>query len=293
MVAIESEQVMNLFKRVERKIEMNLIEKLVAGFIERTFKNYITTIVGVLSVILYSINTFGSLIPTQYSGYVNAAAVVIMGVALILAKDVGMPTNEIPVLGKIGVILLLLLIPMAGAAQTTTTQLTQTLITADVPVTQPATSQAPTATFTGGSDVIALHYNGAWGTGNLTTESFDLMDFGKTKSQHLFIEGKELIGTQAGINAYTGGVKFQPDLSKVLAKTNVSPANFGVYFSGSGGVGTLATGGSHIAVMVGGGLEYRSSSALSWNPVQIQYVRIGNQNAAVISTGLSFLFGQK
>ena len=183
---------------------------------------------------------------------------------------------------KLGVILLLLMLPVVGRAQTAG-QVTQAMTPA-------ATT---TVTFTGGSDVIALRYGGAWGTGNLTTESYDLIDFGAKKTEHLFLEGKELIGAQAGINAYTGGVKFQPDLAKVLAKTNVSPANFGMYFSASGGAGTLSTGGAHGAVMLGGGIEYRSSSALSWNPLQMQYVRIGSQNAAVISTGLSFIFGQK
>lgn len=186
-------------------------------------------------------------------------------------------------LNKVGVILLMVGLGAMCAAHV------QAQANAVAPVAAPTT----TVTFTGSSDVIALHYGGAWGTGNLTTESFDLMDFGKTKSEHLFIEGKELIGSQAGINAYLGGVKYQPDLSKFLAKTNVSPANFGLYVSASGGAGLPTVGTSHAAMMLGGGIEYRSSSALSWNPLQIQYVRIGNQNAAVISTGLSFIFGQK
>ena len=40
---------------------------------------------------------------------------------------------------------------------------------------------------------------GAWGTGNLTTESLDFIDFGKLKKQHLFVEGRELIASNAGI----------------------------------------------------------------------------------------------
>lgn len=268
---------MNIIKRTERKIEMNIIEKMIAVFIERSCKNYVTTIIGVLSVIVFSVNTFGSLIPVDWYTVVNTATVILAGVALILAKDSGKPTAGIPVVKTLGMLLYLLLLPVTVQAQTTTT----------------STSTATTATFTGGSDVIALRYAGTWGTGNLTTESFDLLDFGKTKTEHLFVEGKELIGAQSGINAYTGGIKFQPDLSKLLAKTNVPADTFGIYFSASGGGGTFSTGGAHAAYMVGGGIEYRSSSTLSWNPLQVQYVRIGNQNAAVISTGLSFLFGQK
>jgi hypothetical protein len=168
-----------------------------------------------------------------------------------------------------------------------------TFCLAQTVVPAPAPAPTPVATFTGGSDVIALHYNGAWGTGNLTTESFDLMDFGKTKTQHLFVEGKELTGAQSDINAYTGGLKYQPDLSSLLKKTNISSDSFGLYLGASGGVGQLSAGGSHIAVMVGGGVQYRATSALAWNPLQLQYVRIGNKNLAVLSTGLSFVFGQK
>jgi hypothetical protein len=217
-----------------------------------------------------------------YTGFV-AAAILLHAIFPSIFSAPSAADTQATGLNKVGVILLMigLGVMCAGQLQAQT-------------VTPVATSAASTtATFTGGSDAIALHYAGAWGTGNLTTESFDLMDFGTTKSEHLFIEGKELTGAQSGINAYTGGVKFQPDLTKLLARTNVSPSTFGVYVSGSGGVGMLSAGGGHIAFMLGGGIEYRSSSTLSWNPLQVQYVRIGNQNAALISTGLSFVFGQK
>jgi hypothetical protein len=232
-------------------------------------------------------------LPTMVTGWVQAHfAIYLTIVAAAVVLHALMPSvfsapsaadMQATGLNKVGLVLLMIGLGAlcAGRLQA------QTM----VPI--PGTPTVTAATFTGGSDVIALHYAGTWGTGNLTTESFDLMDFGKTKSEHLFLEGKELIGAQSGINAYTGGVKFQPDLSKLLAKTNVSPNSFGLYFSGSGGVGTLNAGGSHLAYMVGGGIEYRANSTLNWNPLQVQFVRIGNQNAAVISTGLSFLFGQK
>ena len=217
-----------------------------------------------------------------YTGFV-AAAILLHAIFPSIFSAPSASDTQATGLNKVGVILLMIALGSMCAGR----------VQAQTVTPSPATTVAPTATFTGGSDAIALHYAGAWGTGNLTTESFDLMDFGATKSEHLFVEGKELIGAQSGINAYTGGVKFQPDLAKLLAKTNVSPNTFGIYVSGSGGVGMLNAGGSHIAFMLGGGIEYRSSSTLSWNPLQIQYVRIGNQNAAVISTGLSFVFGQK
>ena len=145
-------------------------------------------------------------------------------------------------------------------------------------------------TFTGGSAAIALHHNGSWGTGNLTTESLDFMDFGKTKSQHLFIEGKELIASSAGFNVYAGGVTIQPDLTKLLAKTNVTPANLSVAFNFDGGAGIPTAGNSHIAFLAGGQVQYKATSSLSWNALQVQWLRYGSVNAPVISSGLSFIF---
>jgi hypothetical protein len=164
---------------------------------------------------------------------------------------------------------------------------------------QPVKAQATTTTpapaasspvFTGSTDAIGMRWKGAWGTGNLTTESLDFLDFGKTKSQHVFVEGHELISSAAGFNAYTGGLAITPDLTKLLAKTNVTPANLSVTFSASVGSGVPNAGNSHIAFLLGGGVKYKATSALSWNPLQVQWLRYGSNNAPVISGGLSYIF---
>ena len=92
---------------------MDILEKMLAGFIERTFGNYITTIVGVLAMVLEAVNVFGSSIPLQYQNYVHMAAIVIAGVALMLAKDKGLPTDNIPTPGKTSVLLLFCLLVTA------------------------------------------------------------------------------------------------------------------------------------------------------------------------------------
>ena len=108
-------------KTVERKIGMSIFSKIIAGFIERTCKNYVTTIVGILSVLLYAFDQFGHLIPPQYHEAANLAAVLVMGVALLLARDAGIPKSSIPNVNKLGAILLIAaLCPLALRAQTTT-----------------------------------------------------------------------------------------------------------------------------------------------------------------------------
>ena len=83
---------MNPFKSVGRlkdKVEMNIFEKIVAGLIERSCKNYVTTIIGVIDCLAYVVNRFSNAIPAQYHGEVGAAIAFLSAVALILAKDSG------------------------------------------------------------------------------------------------------------------------------------------------------------------------------------------------------------
>jgi hypothetical protein len=119
---------MNPFKWVERKVKMNIIEKLLVSFIERTWKNRITTFVGVFGVALYAFNHFGILIPAQYHDIANMVAVIVQGVALALAKDSGQKNIDIPVPTKLLAVLLLIgmgtLLTATASAQTSSTTTT-------------------------------------------------------------------------------------------------------------------------------------------------------------------------
>jgi len=213
-------------------------------------------------------------------GILAAAAILLHAIcpSIFAASNAQLP----PITTRVGAMLLCLGLGLAFTPS----------VYAQTATTPPATTTTASGiAFTGSSAAIALHYNGAWGTGNLTTESLDFMDFGKTKSQHLFVEGKELIASSAGFNVYAGGVTIQPDLTKLLAKTNVAPANLSVAFNFDGGAGIPAAGNSHIAFLAGGQVQYKATSSLSWNALQVQWLRYGSMNAPVISSGLSFIFG--
>lgn len=168
-----------------------------------------------------------------------------------------------------------LVIPVSAAAQTTTV---------------PPQSNG----FSASSEAVALHYNGEWSPGTIATESYDFLDFGKTKSNRIYLEGHELIAPTPGLNIYAGGIKFEPDLSNVFKKTNVQAGSFSAFFTGAVGNGVPSTGGSHISFLAGGGVKYNVTSSLSWQSLQAQYGRFGSNQFVVISTGLSFIFdGQK
>jgi hypothetical protein len=181
-------------------------------------------------------------------------------------------------LNKVGIILLILGLGMAFPASTRA----QTTTTAT------STSSGFSAT----SEAVAVRYAGEWSAGTHITESYDLVDFGKTKANHLYVQGHELLAPTPGISIYAGGLQYEPDLTALLKKTNVASTNFGVYINGAVGNGVPTSGGSHISFLAGGGVKYALTSALTWQSLNVQYFRYGSNNGAAISTGLSFIFGK-
>lgn len=152
-----------------------------------------------------------------------------------------------------------------------------------------AHAQSGGATFTGSTEVTAIHFNGAWSAANHTTESLDLIDWGATKGNSLSIEGHQLSAPSASLGAYLGGVKFTPDVTSVLSKTNLGSEQLGVFTQAAVGVGTLPSG-SSVAFFVGGGANYRMTSNLSWSTVDFRIGRAGAQSYYEISSGLQYIF---
>lgn len=144
--------------------------------------------------------------------------------------------------------------------------------------------------FAGASDAVAIHFNGEWSAGTHITQSFDFLDFGASKNNHLYLEGHQLLAPGPGFNAYAGGLKIEPDLSKLIKKTNVQPGAFGLSFSASVGNGVPSVGGSHISEIFGVGAKYNLTNSLTWKSLEVDYARFGTTNYQVISTGLAFAF---
>jgi hypothetical protein len=222
-------------------------------------------------------------LPTMVTGFVHAHPAVYMGIVAaavilhaVLPSVFGEPSDKdmsAAWLNKLGVLLLVLLLAPCLRAQTATA--------------------GATPIFTGSSDAVAFHFNGEWMAATLVGQQFDLLDFGAKKTNHLSLVGNELIAPGANFNAYLGGIRYDPDLSGPLAKTNVPAGTFGMYLEGSVGNGVPSSGGSHISFLAGGGVKYRATASLSWNALQAQYVRFGSQQGAILSSGLSFIFGSK
>ena len=147
------------------------------------------------------------------------------------------------------------------------------------------------AGFVASSDVLAISANGTWGAGNLTTESYDLLDFGATKSNRLFAQGVQLAAPSVGLSIYGGGLIWQPDISALIKKTNLPSGNFLVFVDASAGNGIPETGKDRVSAIFGGGLKYIANDTITWNTIRFEEVVFGNSRYPAISAGISAYFG--
>jgi len=145
------------------------------------------------------------------------------------------------------------------------------------------------------SSAVAVYFNGTYGLGNDTIASLNLVDFGKTKANHLSIGERTFIDTTHGFSIYGGDIGFTPNIAPLLGKTNFPVGNFYVSFHASIGNGIPAAGPSHIAFLGGLDAHYtlnqNSSGTLTWNTVEAGYGRFGNQNLGYVDSGLAYQFG--
>ena len=241
-------------------------------------------------------------LPTLVTNWVHVHAtvyLVIVGAAIVLhavmpsvfaapsdadKKSVG--------LDKVGMILLLLLFPFVlSAQQGPALQEPRGPVGLSGQV-EPSPLSPTSNGFAASSDAVAVYYAGGWSAGTHVTESYDFVDFGKAKTNRLYLEGHELLAPTPGFQMYAGGVKFEPDLNALLGKTNVKAGSFGLFMRAAVGNALPASGGSHISILTGGGVKYQITQQLTWQTLQANYFRLGAQNGAAISTGLSFVFGK-
>lgn len=147
------------------------------------------------------------------------------------------------------------------------------------------------AGFVPASEVMAISCNGSKSAGNLTTEAYDLFEYGSTKSNRVFAQGVELMAPGCGLSVYGAGLLWQPDITALLKKTNVPSGNLLFFLDGSAGNGIPASGNNRVSAVLGGGFKYILSDNLTWNTIRFEEVFFGNQRYPAVSTGLAAYFG--
>jgi len=112
------------------------------------------------------------------------------------------------------------------------------------------------------------------------------------------LRSDNILAPSNGVQMYTGGVQWFPNLSGFLAKTKLNPKQFQFYLTGSAGIDRLvpAAGPSqqHIALLAGGGINYSPSSngVFSVNLVEVRYAHIPGlaNSTAIVSSGVNLTF---
>jgi hypothetical protein len=84
---------------------------------------------------------------------------------------------------------------------------------------------------------------------------------------------------------------WQPDISKLLAKTNLPTGNFLTFVDGSIGNGIPSAGTDRLTTILGGGVRYIASDNVTWNTVRFEEIFFGASRYPSISSGLSVYFG--
>lgn len=112
------------------------------------------------------------------------------------------------------------------------------------------------------------------------------------------LRSDNILAPSNGVQMYTGGVQWFPNLSGFLAKTKLNPKQFQFYLTGSAGIDRLvpSTGPSqqHIALLAGGGINYSPSSngVFSVNLAEVRYAHIPGlaNSTAIVSSGVNLTF---
>jgi hypothetical protein len=222
-------------QKTKEKIEM----KLVAWLIERVFKNWITTVIGVLVGFAAVIAAVYNLIPTTlvWQGHNVAntlleAAGIAVSLAGAIANDKHIKINTPTLPTKVGMILIMLctgmLLPATTRAQETTTD-------------------TSAITVTTGTDAVVVFQNGNKDVASLISVDLKFATFGKKSGHTLYLTERNLLDPSYA-NTYAAGLAYQPDLTALFKKTLIPSTSFGIQFGAAVGNKIPVSGtNSHVA----------------------------------------------
>lgn len=223
----------------------------------------------ILATLLQILNMASGLVPAKYQAYVAFGLTVVqagMGLYNHYYNPDGTPA-AVAYVAKL--LLLFLLLSVPAMAQTSAPQ-TQTF---NVSI---------------GASALGLTSSKQADTGTDIVINFNLK--GK-----LDLRSDNILSPGPGLQFYGGGFQY-PFLDKQLAKTNLKGLQ--PYVTGSVGVDRIVPATptpapqSHIGFLVGGGLNYKNSSGIVVNLVEVRYADFpGYGRKPVVSGGLSYVFG--
>jgi hypothetical protein len=144
------------------------------------------------------------------------------------------------------------------------------------------------------TEAMGFNYNG-WSVANFTTAGADVVNWGAQKNNVLTAEFDTLQpASSLNFAAYLAGLKVTPDISGLLAKTNLPSGLFTVFGRGAFGESIFTDGtGNRFTAMAGGGVGYRATPTVGFTIVDAYCTFIGDSTChPTIAGGVALYFNQ-
>ena len=147
------------------------------------------------------------------------------------------------------------------------------------------------AQVTAGATASAVYYQKAWSLGTEQTQQIPVFYAGAAKN-NIFSFGTREVIVPTVFEMYGGLVSYQPDLTKLLAKTNFNPNQVSLSFDFAGGVATLPAGVTKPAVEGRVNFQIALTPATTFSGGYAGGGLIGQNRFGTVSAGLSHtIFG--
>jgi hypothetical protein len=158
------------------------------------------------------------------------------------------------------------------------------------PAPAPATSNPSTSnsTFSLEASILSLSAKGTTTPATVIGETFLV-------TPKYLLREDNIIGPGANLNAYLGGLQYQPSLGKALQKTTLNSKNIQPYIMALVGANHVTNSATaitvqHVSFEAGGGVNYdpTGSGKFSVNLLEVRYLKAPgfNNNAVSVSGGI-------
>lgn len=147
------------------------------------------------------------------------------------------------------------------------------------------------ATFTLNASILSLPANSQTSAATDIGATFAVTD-------KLSLRSDNILAPAVNLSAYFGGIQYALPTAKILTKTNLDPAHFQFYLTGSAGQARVTVGSdptrTHFAALVGGGVNYdpAGTGKFSINLLEARWAKLPglSNSTVVVSSGLKIGF---
>ncbi len=146
-------------------------------------------------------------------------------------------------------------------------------------------------TVSAAAGATSFHYQGASYAGSETQQYINLINFGTNKASIVTVGSAQTMVPGASLSLYQADVGYQPDLSSLLSKTNLSASSLTFRVDVLGGVAATATGNKG-TIGAQGTVNYAMTPNVAATGGFVTGGLIGTAPYWQVSAGITAIFGQ-